>query len=80
MLDLRDDYLARTGGDDTHLRGYVDSTLRILIRDGLAARECQIRQLDPSALPCHTHYEADVPEVNGARLCGPHYIERAPSE
>lgn len=73
QLDLRADYLARTG-DESQFSGYVDSTLRILIRDGLAERACQNRKLNPTALPCRNHYEADVPPIDGALLCGTHHI------
>lgn len=59
--------------------GLVHTTLRILVRDGLAARVCQCRRLHPNGCPhgaatgslwCDNHYEADVPELSGVKLCG----------
>lgn len=78
VKDLRSSYVTRTGNGDG-LLAYVDITLRILIRDGLATRVCQCRQLHPHGCPhgsasgsiwCARHYEADVPPLNGALLCG----------
>ncbi len=82
MDDLRDNYVTRNGGGDG-LVSYTDHTLRILVRDGLAARTCQCRQLHPHGCPhgtasgsiwCARHYEADVPAESGALLCGTCYV------
>ncbi len=73
-LDLRPLYV-EINGDDRHLRGLVDSTLRILIAEGLEARRCQCHTIN-GACPhgidghCTGHTEADVPPIRGALLCG----------
>lgn len=76
QFDLRDQFTG-LNGDDYGLSGYADATLRVLIRDGLATRVCQCRQLHATCphkqtgMPfCADHFEADVPPVRGARLCG----------
>lgn len=77
-FDLREDYLSRTDGDEHGLTGLADTTLRILVRDGLAARLCQCAQLHPGGCAhgpstvvwCPGHYESDVPPIGGALLCG----------
>jgi hypothetical protein len=72
--------LLESGATQEMIRaGLADTTLRILVRDGLAARICQCRQLHPDgcvhgaatgSLWCEGHFEADVPAVGGALLCG----------
>ncbi|MBM0205766.1 hypothetical protein JNW90_24185 [Micromonospora sp. STR1s_5] len=73
-FDLRD-FFVSLNGSDHRLRGYVESQLSILVRDGLAERACQWRKLHPEALTCSHHYEHDVPPIDGALLCGTHHIE-----
>lgn len=82
QFDLYQQYVT-ANGDDRGLRGYVDTALRILVREGLAARVCQCRQLHPHGckhgsavgqLWCGGHYEADVPPIDGALLCGDCYV------
>lgn len=78
MIDLGDEHRRTNGAlaTDASLRSVAETTLRILIRDGLAARECQCRQLTGGGCThgergvCHRHYEADVPPIDGALLCG----------
>ena len=71
---------AELGGDDRALRGLADTQLRILITQGLDARRCQCPAVTPAereghghSTACEGHYEADVPEVDGRRLCGACY-------
>ncbi len=72
--DLRPLYV-QLNGDDRHLRSLVDTTLRILITDGLEARRCQCHTIN-GACPhgvdghCTGHTETDVPPIRGALLCG----------
>lgn len=79
QFDLRDQFV-NINGHDNGLVGYAESTLRILVRDGLAARVCQCSKLNPAGCrhgrryTCSDHYEADVPPINGALLCGTCYI------
>lgn len=62
-------------GTDRGLDGVVDAQLRILVRQGLDARRCQCPTIDVHGHRgrCTGHYEADVPEVAAARLCGTCY-------
>lgn len=77
-FDARPAFLAFAKGDERGLNGWVDSEIRILLKEGLAARECQCRQLAHGGLDrnhghrdtCHRHYEADVPPIDGLLLCG----------
>jgi len=78
LAGLQFDLLA-AGADAERVRGLAETTLRILVREGLAARVCQCRQLHPHGCPhgsavgslwCGGHYEADVPPIDGALLCG----------
>lgn len=83
-VDLREAFVAATGSD-RRLAPYAQACRSILVRDALAARECQCRQLGGAGLDgahghrdtCHGHYEADVPEIDGLRLCGECYIAEA---
>ncbi|MFG3715846.1 hypothetical protein [Micromonospora sp. NPDC047730] len=77
-FDLRDSFVTQTGSD-AGLQGYAETTLRMLVTDGLADRVCQCRTLHPHGCPhgsavgslwCGGHYEADVPAIGGALLCG----------
>ena len=71
--------LLDSGSPVEGVQGVAETTLRILVRDGLAARVCQCRQIHPhgckhgsavGSLFCGRHYEADVPAIDGALLCG----------
>lgn len=74
QFDLRAQFVS-INGTDAGLAGYAQATLRILLRDGLEARRCQCHTLNGicphgTAARCEGHYEADVPPIDGARLCG----------
>jgi hypothetical protein len=81
-FDLRDQFISINGTDE-HLDGYVEATLRILLRDGLAERTCQCRTLygvcphthNHSRPICANHTEADVPPIRGALLCGACHVD-----
>ncbi|PZG06281.1 hypothetical protein C1I95_32125, partial [Micromonospora craterilacus] len=85
LAGLHFDLLDAGAADAEGTRGLAETTLRILLRTGLAARICQCRQLHPhgckhggavGSLWCDRHYEADVPAIDGALLCGTcHVVE-----
>lgn len=71
------------------LDSYTHITLRILVRDGMATRTCQCRQLHPLGCPhgsasgsiwCTNHYESDVPALRGALLCGTCHVAEYQAE
>lgn len=75
---LQMDLLASGAPQDT-VQNVAEIDLRILIREGLATRVCQCQQLHRHGCPhgsavgqlwCGKHYEADVPPIDGALLCG----------
>lgn len=75
-MDINRRYVALNGSED-RIDGLADSLLRLLVAEGLDARRCQCPVTDPNQLvghdhsgPCEGHYEADVPAIDGARLCG----------
>jgi hypothetical protein len=83
QFDLRNEYPARRPASTAALEALVDTELRMLVRDGLAARRCQCAQMHAAGLrrvtgdvehghngACEGHTEADVPEVDGYLLCG----------
>lgn len=78
ISDLGPQLEAAANGDATFLQAYADAVQRMLIKAGLAARECQCRQLPDAGLSrghghsgiCHDHYEPDVPLLAGLLLCG----------
>jgi prevent-host-death family protein len=85
MLDMRNE-----GADEGMLRGQslAYATLRILVRQGLEARLCQCRVLNPNGCPhatvigslwCEGHFEQDVPATRGALLCGTCYCAEDPA-
>ena len=58
-------------GDDRFLTGYADSTVAIDLYRGLEARRCQ----SPTNPTCTGHFEADVPPVDGRKLCSECYCQ-----
>ncbi len=62
-------------GNDRGLDGLVDTQLRIMVDEGLAARRCQCREVNGHGHRgfCEGHTEHDVPTVNGVLLCGTCY-------
>jgi hypothetical protein len=71
-LDIRPLYV-ETNGTDRGVESLAAILFRILVRDGLDQRRC------PCVLTgvghhhvgqCSAHYEADVPPIDGERLCG----------
>ena len=84
LAGLQFDLLAG-GAPQDGIQGHADIVLRMLVTEGLAARVCQCRQLHPHGCPhgstsgqlwCGRHYEADVPELGRALLCGTcHVVE-----
>lgn len=76
QMDVAAAYLERNAGDDRYLHGYADTTVRMLVAEGLEARRCQCAAvLDELAGhdhigACAGHYEADVPQLDGKLLCG----------
>lgn len=78
-----DEAFRRQTGTDQGLGLYSVSALRELVDEALAERVCQCRSLHPRQCPhestsgslwCDGHYEADVPPLGGALLCGTCYI------
>jgi hypothetical protein len=82
QFDLHHQFV-EMNGNDRGLSKYAEATLPILVRDGLAERVCQCRELhgvcphagNSSKPICANHYETDVPEIDGALLCGPCHID-----
>lgn len=79
--DLGERYAAVAAGHATAggLRAVAETSLRILVRDGLRARRCQCDgntagSTGPHPHPvgslCDGHYDADTPPVEGRLLCG----------
>ncbi len=61
------------------LRALAETQLRIMMRDGLAARRCECAAYGDghphsSGVRCDGHTEADVPVLPGGRYCGGCYI------
>lgn len=57
------------GWTDAQIRSHVHILMRIELGHALRARLCQ----HPSGT-CETHFEHDVPEIEGLKMCGAHYI------
>lgn len=80
-MDLGAAWHAANPGHEIGLRGYTESTLRILVTAGLKARECQCNtssdrdRTHNHRYTCHNHYEADVPPIDGMKLCGACHID-----
>lgn len=79
QFDLRAQFVS-INGTDAGLAGYAQATLRVLVRQGLEARLCQCHTINDGRCPhahvgsCGGHYEADVPAIDGALLCGTCHI------
>lgn len=78
QFDLRDQFIG-INGHDNGLDRYAEATLRILARDGLEVRRCQCHTINGTCqhgtgASCGSHYEADVPPIDGALLCGTCHI------
>jgi len=57
------------GWTEPNIKHHAHLTLRIEVGHALRERLCQ----HPSGT-CETHFEHDVPEIEGLKMCGEHYI------
>ena len=78
QMDIHRTYV-KYSGSDRGVATSADLLLRHLVDEGLAARLCHCAHLHPHGCPhgsaigqlfCGGHYEADVPAIDGALLCG----------
>jgi hypothetical protein len=60
------------GWAESHIKHHAHLTLRIEVGHALRERLCQ-----HPFTTCQTHFEHDVPEIEGLKLCGGHYIDIA---
>lgn len=76
-MDIHRTFVA-INGTDHGVDSLAATLLRQLVNAGLEARRCQCAVVNPNKLGghnhisgrCGAHYEADVPELGGKRLCG----------
>lgn len=58
------------------ISSFAQTLVRIAVAERLAERLCQCSDIGSGKAhygPCGMHTEKDVPDVNGAKLCGPCY-------
>ncbi len=70
--------------DEQHRDKIAHRELTTRHREGLAARRCQCHRIGKSGVcwhqsgtQCNGYFELDVPEIDGAKLCGGCYIATA---
>src|SRR3954468_5121522 len=81
--DGREAFVARNPGYENRVWSWAQGAVDMMVKARLVERECQCRRLRYPVLPafhghganiCHSHYEADVPELDGLLLCGTCYV------